>query len=380
VLPVFPAPSPATPSISPWFGSDELEPRPPAPPPDPPLLLEEIRETLRTTYYRLVPESVLEQPSIELMLEELGDPYTEYLDRRELASFRERLSQSYYGVGLTVGPGEGGLIVTSSWDGPARRAGIRPGDIIVAIDGLPAATLPFDRSAALIKGEAGTVVRLTVQRPGKRRPLEFSVVRHETAEPAVRSRLIRTGEHRVGYVRIVSFREDAADDLELTVRRLLTRGAEGFILDLRGDPGGLLSQAVEITSVFLEDGMVCSTSGLHRTESFTVSGEVVEATRPLAVLVDGATASAAEIVAAALADNGRAALVGQRTYGKAAVQTVVPLENGGALKLTTATYRTPSGANISETGIRPEIKATDLPLTKRDEAIHVARDLVLEHL
>jgi carboxyl-terminal processing protease len=107
---------------------------------------------------------------------------------------------------------------------------------------------------------------------------------------------------------------------------------------------------------------------------------VVEATRPLSVLVDGATASAAEIVAAALADNGRAALVGQRTYGKAAVQTVVPLENGGALKLTTATYRTPSGANISETGIRPEIKATDLPLTKRDEAIHVARDLVLEHL
>ena len=236
--PAAPAPSP---SLGPWFSPGHLGALTAPSPPDPPLLLEEVRETLQTTYYRFVPDSVLDQPSVRLILDELDDPYTEYLDPDQFERFRERLSHSYFGVGLTVGPGKRGLIVTSSREGPARQAGIRPGDIIISIDGQRAATLPFDRSAALIKGEAGTIVRLTVRRPGKRRPLEFTVVRHEIDEPAVRSRLLKAGPHRLGYIRIVSFREDAATHVALTARGLVARGAEGFILDLRGDPGGLLS-------------------------------------------------------------------------------------------------------------------------------------------
>jgi len=223
-------------------------------------------------------------------------------------------------------------------------------------------------------------VHLTIRRPGKRRPIEFTVVRHEIDVPVVRSRLISAGGRRIGYIRVLSFREDVAARVAAATHGLARRGAEGLILDLRGDPGGLLSQAVQMTSVFVQRGMVCSTSGLHRARSYFVSGDAVDTRRPLAVLVDGATASAAEIVAAALADNGRASVVGQRTYGKAAVQTVVPLSNGGALKLTTATYLTPSGASIRETGIRPDIRAVDDPLTHPDEAIAAALDAVLKRL
>jgi carboxyl-terminal processing protease len=370
-----PAPPPAEPGF--------LHGRADAPLPlvsDPPSVLEEVRETLASTYYRFIPDSVLEQPSIERMLAELDDPYTEYLDPLELQLFREQLAQTYFGVGLTVGPGEGGLIVTSSRSGPAREAGIRPGDIIISIDGQAAAKLPFDRSAALIKGEEGSVVRLTVRRPGKRRPIEFTVVRHEIDVPVVQSRLLSAKGRRIGYIRVLVFREDVATSVAAATRGLVLRGADGLILDLRGDPGGLLSQAVEVTSVFLEDGRVCSISGLHRAQSYFVSGDAVETKRPLAVLVDGATASAAEIVAAALTDNGRALVVGQRTYGKAAVQTVVPLSNGAALKLTTATYLTPAGASIRETGIRPDVRAADDPLTRPDEAVAAARDAVLKRL
>ena len=191
--------------------------------------------------------------------------------------------------------------------------------------------------------EEGTVVHLTVRREGEKRPIRFTVMRREIDFPAVRSRMLKTAGHRLGYIRVLSFRDDVATRVAAATRRLVARGAEGFVLDLRGDPGGLLSQAVELTSVFLERGRVCSTSGLHKTLSYFVTGAAVEAKRPLAVLVDRATASAAEIVAAALGDNGRAMLVGRRTYGKASVQTLLELSNGGALKLTTATYLTPPG-------------------------------------
>jgi carboxyl-terminal processing protease len=370
--------APATAEPGPGPGSFQGPPRIPArPPPDPPPLLEEVRETLATTYFRFVPDYVLEQPSIDGIIQGLGDPYTEYLEPTEFERFRGDLSSNYYGVGLTVGPGKAGLIVTSSREGPAREAGIRPGDIIVSIDGQPAAKLPFDRSAALIKGEEGTVVHLTIRRPGTRRPIEFTVMRLEVDVPTVRSRLLRTGKGGIGYIRVLSFRDDVAARVAATTRGLTRRGAEAFILDLRGDPGGLLSQAVEVASVFLAEGMVCSTSGLHQTRTYTVTGDAVETKRPLVVLVDGATASAAEIVAAALADNGRAWIVGQSTFGKAAVQTVVPLSNGGALKLTTATYLTPSGQSIREKGIRPHVKAADDPLTRPDEAIAEAQNLIL---
>jgi carboxyl-terminal processing protease len=347
--------------------------------PTPPIL-DEIRDALESQYFRFVPDDVLMQPTVELVLEALDDPYTEYLDAIEYELLRERLARTYFGVGLTVGPGEGGLLVTSSLDGPAREAGIRPGDLIVRIDGWRAQDLPFHRSAALIKGEEGTLVRLTIRRPGHARPFHFTVVRTEISAPSVRSRLIKAKGHRLGYIRIFSFRDDVAARVVAAVQRLRGAGAEAFVLDLRSDPGGLLEQAVQVTSLFLAQGLVCSTSGLHELHSYYTTGHPIETARPLAVLVDPGTASAAEIVAAALSDNGRAVLVGRRTYGKATVQSLLELSDGGALKLTTATYLTPSGASIRERGIKPSVKALDDPLTKRDEAIAVAGKVLVRQL
>lgn len=350
------------------------------PPPPPPTVRDEVREAIRSSYYRFVPQHVLSLPTVGSMLAALDDPYTEYLHPEHYQELREELARTYFGVGLTVGLGADGLIVTSSLDGPARAAGIEVGDVIISIDGQPAAKLSFEDSTALIKGEKGTVVHLTVQRPGTERPIEFTVVRREIEQPSVKSRLLRSQGHKLGYIRVLSFREDVAERVGAAVRRLVDKGADGFVLDLRGDPGGLLEQAIELTSIFLAEGRVCSTSSLHETRSYFVSGSPIETERPLALLVDGETASAAEIVAAALAENERATLLGRRTFGKASVQTIMELSNGGALKLTTATYLTPRGTSIRERGIRPEIRVSDDPETRPDEAVIEALSVLSSEL
>lgn len=185
----------------------------------------------------------------------------------------------------------------------------------------------------------------------------------------------------MGHIRLLAFSEDAAARVADAIDRLVAGGVEAIVLDLRGDPGGYLQQAIRVASLFLEHGTICSTSGVNQeTRVFTVSGAAIETQRPLAVLVDGSTASAAEIVAAALRDNKRAVIVGRRTYGKATVQSIVALSNGGALKLTTATYLTPAGRAIGGRGIKPRVKATDDPRTTLDEALATAERVLLEQL
>jgi carboxyl-terminal processing protease len=367
--------TPAMPDPGAPQGLGELPPEPATMP-----LLEEVRDTILASYYRFVPDSVLSQPSVKLILDGLGDPHSEYLSPLEYERLKDDLSRSYFGVGLVVGPGDGGLIVTSSLDGPARKAGIRPGDVIISVDGQRTAEFSFERSASLIKGEKDTIVQLTVRRPGHRRPMHFVVARSEVDQPSVRSRVLKTRGLRLGYIRVLSFPEDVAVRVAAATRKLARADVEGLVLDLRGDPGGLLSQAIQVTSLFLKNGMVCSTSSLHKVRSYFVSGGAIETKWPIAVLVDHGTASAAEIVAAALSDNERAVLVGKKTYGKATVQTLFGLSNGGALKLTTATYLTPSGTSIRETGIRPQVGAADDPLTPRDEALVKAERALVKQL
>ncbi len=341
-------------------------------------VLQQVRDFLESSYYKKLPEGVLEQPTIDSTLQLLGDPYTEYLSPFDYDRLRDELAGDYYGVGLSIWPGGGGLIVTSSLAGPAQEAGILPGDIILSIDGHDTGELPFDRSAALMKGAEGTIVQLTILREGKKKPLEVKVTRQKIDLPAVNIRLIKSGEHRVGYIQVLSFREDVARDVAEAAESLLARGAEGFVLDLRSDPGGLLTQAVEVTSVFLEEGDVCEIWSLNEGQTYSVTGSAVAGDQPLAVLVDRWTASAAEIVAAALHDGERAVLVGRRTYGKASVQTLLDLSNGGALKLTTATYLTPDNLDISQQGITPDVKVSDNPLTRRDEALAAAKSVLFE--
>jgi carboxyl-terminal processing protease len=338
-----------------------------------PALIDEVRHELVNGYYRDIPPRVLASESVDQLLSRLRDPYTDYLTPAEYASLRARTASSYSGVGLTVGPGKGGLIVRAAMHGPARAAGIRPGDRIVSIDGRRVRRLPFDRSLELIKGKEGTVVRLTIRRP-REGTLSFAVKRQEIALPTVQSRLLRAGRAEVGYVRLLSFRASAADVLRARTATLVKKGAKGLVLDLRDNPGGLLSQAVRTVSIFVESGVVCMTEGAHYDRRvYEVSGSSVYPHLPLVVLVDHASASAAEIVAAALGAHGRAAVVGERTYGKASVQSIRGLSNGAALKLTSAVFYTPSGVNLTARGLNPDVGAADDPRTRGDEALAAAR-------
>jgi carboxyl-terminal processing protease len=344
-------------------------------------LVDEVREELVSSYYRWIPPKVLERRRIHEILEGLEDPYTSYLTAADLASLQERTDGTYSGIGLSVGPDTHGLVVTAAFRGPAREAGIRKGDVIVRIEGEKARDLTFEDALALIKGEEGTTVNLLVRRPGEGR-LEFDVVRREVQVPPISAELVTLQERKVAYIRVFSFAAGASQRIDRATQRLVEReGAEAALLDLRDNPGGLLSEAVAAVSVYLEEGVVCRTAGLHEDgRTFRVTGTASHGDLPLVVLVNGGTASAAEIVAAALHDHDRAAIVGERTFGKASVQTIAQLSNGGALKLTTAKYVTPAGADITGRGIDPPVAASDDPLTRRDEALQLARQSVLDLL
>jgi carboxyl-terminal processing protease len=334
-------------------------------------VVEQVRAELASRYYRPVPRKVLQLRSVDSMLAALGDPYTEYLDPAAYRLLRHEIARSYSGIGATVLPTTNGLAVTSLQPGPAHAAGVRVGDRIVAIEGVGIAGLPFERALSRIIGPEGSAVRLRIRRSG--RTLHLEVVRRRIEAPVVSSRLlaVRHGR-RVGYVRLAACRAGAAQVLRTELRRLERSGASALVLDLRGNPGGLLDQAVAVASLFLDRGVVVSVESAHH------HGEVYEA-KPttasrlrLVVLVDRSSASAAEVVAAALHDNNRATLVGENTYGKALVQTVTPLSNGAALRLTTARYVTPAGIDISRRGVKPDVLAVDDPRTASDEALAAA--------
>jgi carboxyl-terminal processing protease len=345
-----------------------------------PSAIDEVREALSSSYYKAVGQDVLGEPTIAGLLDQLGDPNTDYLTAAEYDALKKRTARSYSGVGLTVEPSRAGLVVTSALSGPARDAGIRRGDIIVRIEGRPAGKLTFEQALNLIKGEKGTVVHLTLRRPKGGR-MSVTVVRQEIAVPSLHAQALRFRGARLGHIRLLSFPDATAERLREAVASLIERGAKGIVLDLRDNPGGLLPQAVRAVSVFLEEGVVCTIAGLHQAETvYEVTGSATYPNLPLVVAVDEGSASAAEIVASALQDHSRAVVVGRRTYGKASVQSIRPLSNGTALKLTTAKYRTPAGRDLTGKGVRPKLHAVDNPLTRVDEVLQIARAALLEQI
>jgi carboxyl-terminal processing protease len=338
-------------------------------------LTAEAAEVIEDSYYRPVGDTELGNASLQGMVRALrkrhGDRFSEYFSPEQLASFTEAIEGRFSGVGLSIVEAPRGLRVVEVFEGsPADRAGIEPGDTIVAVDGESLAGVSSTEATAKIKGPEGSEVVLAVLDGKSDEVRRLRLQRAEVQIPNVSSGVETVGGRKLGYVRMLSFSENAHGDLAAAVEGVQRRGAEGFVLDLRGNPGGLLDEAVRSASLFLPEGeVVVRTESRSQGDSVhqTVGEPITEL--PLVVLIDGGTASAAEILAAALADDADAPVIGSRSFGKGVFQQEEPLSNGGALKLTVGEYFTPDGVNLARShGIHPDVKAADDPETPADEA------------
>jgi carboxyl-terminal processing protease len=341
-------------------------------------LTAEATELIQDNYYRPVKQSQLIDSSLNGMVRGLrrrfGDRFSEYFSPQSLKAFNEEISGRFSGVGIEITSVRRGLLAGRVFHGsPAARAGIVPGDVIVSVDGHSIAGENIDRAKDRIVGPQGTEVTLGVLAPKTGKVRSVRVTRAEIEAPVTTTRIERVNGRRLGYVGFDSFTEGSHGLLREAVQRVERRGAQGIVLDLRGNGGGLLEEAVLAASVFMPKGrVVVSTSS--RTEGHAVyrthGGNLPS--RPLVVLIDRNTASAAEILTAALADDAGATVVGTRSYGKGVFQQEVDLSNGGALKLTIGEYFTPAGVNLAGKGIHPDVRALDLPGTARDEGLRRA--------
>jgi carboxyl-terminal processing protease len=319
-------------------------------------LLQEVIQHVSRDYVDTLSDSTLYARAAAGLVSELHDPHSVYLSPKLLASLSERTSGRYVGVGAQIDVRDGWMTVISPLPGgPAHDAGIQTGDRIVEVDGKPMRGLSIDEAQKVLRGEPGSVVRLTIERPAVTAPLKFAITRREIHVRSVQhATLLRDG---VGYVALTIFSEASAPDLRHAIDSLRAAGMRTLLFDLRGDPGGLLDQGVRVTDLFLNAGQrIVSMRGRtpDATQTFDDRAPQVWPDLPVAVLVDTNTASAAEIVAGALQDHDRAVLLGAPTYGKGSAQNVFRVGNGGAVKLTTALWYTPSGRSINRKHVSPD--------------------------
>ena len=341
-------------------------------------IYEQAIDTLERDYYREVDRKELLDQSLEQAVGSLDDRFSHYFAPRDYDDFQEATEGRFEGVGMTVEEIERGLRVLTVYDGsPADRGGLKPGDVITHVDGRSIAGASSEESTTKIKGPAGTPVRLTVRTKG--RPRDVTLRRAEVEIPVVRAQMRREDGRKIAHVRLAGFTSGAHGEVGEEVRRLLDRGAEGVVLDLRDNGGGLLNEAVLVSSVFIPDGKIVTTKGRSRpTQVYEATGGAIDTDIPVVVLVNDRSASASEIVTGALQDRDRATVVGTRTFGKGVFQEIEPLPNGGALDITVGEYFLPSGRNLGGggvsrgAGVEPDVKAEDDPETPRDEALLAA--------
>lgn len=325
-------------------------------------LFAEVMERIRQGYVDPVDDQALIEAAIRGMVADL-DPHSAFLDDEEYREVRISTAGKYTGIGVEVGVEDDRIVVISPLNGgPAERAGVRAGDAIFSIDGLAVGAADLADTVARLRGPSGSAVRLGIRRAGESDPLSLELTRGQVEMHSVAAELKRAGEaaEAYPYVRISLFNEGTARDLYAALSRLRPPGGApfpGLVLDLRNNPGGVLEAAGEVADAFLDSGLIVSADGRMRDSRFRMEatpGDIL-AGAPIAVLVNKGSASASEIVAGALQDHGRATIVGEATYGKGSVQTIMPLSDGRALKLTTSHYYTPSGESIHDRGVRPDL-------------------------
>ncbi len=325
---------------------------------------------LQAHYYKPVDAAKLERAGVTATLAALHDPYTVYLTPAQNSALAESLSGAYSGVGAEFAARAGALVVTRVFAGsPAAAAGIRAGDTIVAVDGRTLNGESAEAAAARIRGAAGTTVVLGVRTAGTTTVRSVTMTRRRIAVPETATRLLHSRGLTIGYIALPSFSMGAGAAVRRDIVALQARGARAFVLDLREDLGGYVSEAQAVASDFLSGGVVVSTQGLHDPRRVYRASGRPATTLPLVVLVDHWSASASEITAGALQDHDRATIIGQRTYGKAVAQANFALPGGAALHMTVAGYLTPDGRDIDHKGITPTVAVVDDSKTARDEAL-----------
>ncbi|TYO94821.1 S41 family peptidase [Desulfallas thermosapovorans] len=334
---------------------------------------------VRTQYIEPVETTTLVDGAMRGIVDSLQDPYSVYLDAQTFKRLREQISGSFGGLGILVGLNKEELltVVRVYEDTPAAGEGMQAGDIIIEIDGRDAQGLDLDTAIGLMRGPVGSEINLSVIREGEPDPLEFTITRREISVPSVEGRILP--HTHIGYVSVSQFNEKTPDEMLQVLADLKDQGMRGIILDLRDNPGGELTAATRVADNFVPEGPIVYID--YRTGAEDVrKADDNYLGLPLAVLVNGASASAAEILAGAVKDTGVGVLVGTRTFGKGIVQTVFALDNNAGLKLTTARYLTPRKNDIHKKGVQPDVVVENLPDRPGDEQLNKAIELVERQL
>ena len=322
-------------------------------------LFGEVLEKINKEYVDEIDQSESMDSAINGLLQSL-DPYSAYMSPKIFEEMQTETSGEFGGLGIEVSMEAGVVKVISPIDDtPASRAGLKAGDYIVKINDVQVQGKSLSEAVDLMRGPVGSGIELTVRRRGERKALTFNIIREVIQVQSVKSEII---DENIGYIRLTSFNDNSSDQIEKQIKKLKNdKNLNSFILDLRNNPGGLLSQAIKISDFFLENGEIVSTKSRKKSENrkwFAKKGDITDG-KTLLVLINYGSASASEIVAGALKDHKRAIIVGENSFGKGSVQSIIPLKNRGAIRLTVAKYYLPSGKSISEVGVRPDIEVNE---------------------
>ena len=319
----------------------------------------EVLDKINNEFVDDIDQNEIMDAAINGVLQSL-DPYSAYLSPEMLKEMQTETSGQFGGLGIEVGMEAGVVKVISPIDNsPADRVGVKAGDYIVKINEIQVQGKSLTEAVEIMRGPVGSEIEITVRRKGVKKALIFNIIREIIKIESVKSNVL---DNTIGYIRLTSFNENSSDQIKSKIKELnKNEKVKGYILDLRNNPGGLLSQAIKISDFFLDQGEIVSTKGRKSSENkkwFAKDGDLIDG-KNLIVLINYGSASASEIVAGALKDHKRAILVGENSYGKGSVQSVIPLQNRGAIRLTISKYYLPSGKSISEVGVTPDIEVTE---------------------